>query len=88
MWVIISILVALLALVIGAGVVLSLRRRSPEETFGSELSADQWTALGVVFFGTGVALWLTVGPAMIGMTAMGLIFMAVGIRVNRDSAGK
>lgn len=88
MWVIVSIVVALLAVLIGVGVVLTIRRRSPDEPFGSEMSADQWTALGVVFFGTGVALWLTVGPAMIGMTAMGLIFMAVGIRVNRDSAGK
>lgn len=88
MWVMIGILVALLAVGIAAGVVLTIRRRSPEQPVAAELTPEQWTALGVVFFGAGVAMWLTLGPAMIGMTAMGLIFMGVGIRANRDSAGK
>jgi len=88
MWVAISIIIALLAVLIGAGIVFSIRRRSPDAPFGSEMSAEQWTALGVVFFGAGVAMWLTTGPAMIGMTAMGLVFMGVGVKVNRDSADK
>ena len=88
MWVIVGILVALLAVGIAAGVVLTIRRRSPEQPVGAELTPEQWTALGVVFFGAGVAMWLTLGPAMIGMSAMGLIFMGMGIKEQRASAGK
>ena len=49
------------------------------------MSPEMWISLGTVFAGAGVALWLTVGPAMIGMFALGIIYLAIGITKQREA---
>ena len=41
---------------------------------------DQLFAVGIVFIGAGVALMVAVGPGMVGLLALGVVFMAAGAR--------
>jgi len=80
--VLIALGVGLLAVVISIGVMFMIRRRSAGEPFGSELTADQWIALGVVFTGAGVALVISLGPGAIALLAVGAIYLAMGVRMK------
>ena len=47
--------------------------------------ADPWFVLGICLTGAGTALFVTIGPAMIGIFVAGLVFIAVGARRMRGS---
>jgi hypothetical protein len=48
----------------------------------TELKSSEWIALGVVFFSVGLATLPTLGGGMIGLTAVGVIFLIMGIRAR------
>lgn len=54
-----------------------------ESTGTGEMSPEQWLSLGTVFAGAGVALTLTIGTPMLGMVALGLVYLTIGIRKQR-----
>lgn len=73
---------------VATGVAFSLRREQQRPTEGSEERAradepDPFFILGIVFFGAGIALFVTIGPAMLFMPALGIIYMALGIARTR-----
>lgn len=80
MWVMFSLGVVFVAIVIVA--VLATRERSTARPT-SDVSGDDLFALGVVFTGAGVAMAVTLGPIMIWMVALGVIYMAMGTRRKR-----
>ena len=84
----------LIAIGAAAGIILSIsllikRRRSDGQSAPVDMTGDQWLALGVVFLGAGVALWISTGPAMLGMVALGIIYIGMGVTKKReeDSGG-
>lgn len=85
MWVAIALIVGLVAI---GGVVLAVligRRREAEGgNVGTEMTGDQWMSLGVIFTGAGVALTITLGPFMIWMIGIGVIYLGMGARMKRD----
>ena len=83
MWVLISLVVGLVAVVVAAIAVLVARRRSAAGHEASEMTRDQWITLGVIFTGTGVVMTATLGPYMVWMIALGVIYMALGARMKR-----
>jgi len=80
MWVLFSIGVVFVAVVIGA--VLVTRDRSASQP-RSEISGDDLFSLGVVFIGAGVAMSVTLGPFMIWMFALGIIYIVMGTQKKR-----
>jgi len=82
-WILVGIGVGLLA-TIGLGVLVMVRRRKTGATAAQEMSGDQWLSMGVVFTGAGIALMLTIGPLMAFMVAIGVIYMAIGLRSKRQ----
>ncbi len=68
--------------VAGAVIYAATRRRSDPE-WSNTMTGDQWLTLGIVFTGAGTALTASVGPAMLGMVALGLIYMAMGVSTKR-----
>ncbi len=71
-------------------IVVSRRRagqRATAESAGTgEMSPEQWISLGTVFAGAGVALTLTIGSSMLGMVALGFVYLIIGIRKKRNAA--
>jgi hypothetical protein len=62
------------------------QRASAESAGTGEMSPEQWISLGTVFAGAGVALTLTIGSAMLGMVALGLVYLIIGIMKKRNAA--
>ncbi len=89
-WILISVGAVVGVTMIVALVVASRRRAgqhaSGESTPTGEMSPEQWISLGTVFAGAGVALTLTIGPAMLGMVALGLVYLIIGIKKQREAA--
>jgi hypothetical protein len=59
---------------------------SDERPSGTETNTTNYQALfviGITFMGAGVALMVSTGPAMLGLTAIGIVFMVIGL-ANRD----
>ena len=59
---------------------------SDEQQTEAETNTANYQALfviGITFMGAGVALMVSTGPAMLGLTAVGIVFMIVGL-ANRD----
>ena len=83
MWVAIGIGIGLIAGLVAIVVVIAFSRRDPKRP-QAELAGDEMFNLGIVFTGAGVALWVSVGPSMIGIFALGLIFMVMGARKKRE----
>jgi hypothetical protein len=82
-WVVAGLSIALIAA--GVAVVVVIRRRlSGDSPSTPAASADQWFALGVIFTGAGVALTATLGPFMIWMIALGVVYLGMGARMRRD----
>lgn len=79
MWILFSIGVGFVAIVIVA--VLATRERNTQPR--SEISGDDLFSLGVVFVGAGVAMSVTLGPIMIWMIALGVIYMGMGTQKKR-----
>ena len=81
MWITIGIVVGLVT----AGILTALlvRRRRDHPGRGLDMSADELLTLGVVFAGSGAALFTTIGVAGVGLFASGLVFMALGIHRKR-----
>lgn len=86
-WILIS-----LGVVVGITLIVALvvANRSPSSAGGGPvveagdgMSPETWVSLGTVFTGAGVALWLTVGPPMIGMVALGIVYFVIGITKRR-----
>jgi uncharacterized membrane protein len=86
-WILISV-----GVVVGITLIVALivANRSPSGVGGGPLvesddgmSPDAWVSLGTVFTGAGVALWLTIGPAMLGMVALGIAYFVIGIMKKR-----
>jgi hypothetical protein len=83
MWIV---ALAMIALVVGALAVISVARRSAAAKRGRPMpEADPWYVLGICLTGAGTALFVTIGPAMIGIFVAGLVFIAVGARRMRGS---
>ena len=82
-WILIGIGLGLLA-TIGLGVLVTVRRRKTGATAAQEMSGDQWLTLGFVFAGAGIALMISIGPHMAFMLAIGVIYMAIGLRIKRQ----
>lgn len=83
MWIAFGVGLTLVVVLIVLVVVIGVRRRQPDRS-PKEMSGDEMFNLGVVFTGAGVALFVSVGPSMIGLLALGLIFMATGARKKRE----
>lgn len=81
MWVLFSLGVGFVVIVIVA--VLATRERSAAPAPTSEVSGDDLFALGVVFSGAGVAMAVTLGPFMVWMVALGVVYMAMGTAKKR-----
>ncbi|MGI9643525.1 MAG: hypothetical protein ACR2N9_12195 [Acidimicrobiia bacterium] len=79
MWILFSIGVGFVAIVIVA--VLATRDRKARPN--SDISGDDLFALGVVFVGAGVAMSVTLGPIMVWMIALGVIYMGMGTQKKR-----
>lgn len=62
---------------------LLLRRRRAHPDQVVDMSADELLTLGVVFAGSGLALFATVGIAGIGLLAVGFVFTGLGIQRRR-----
>ena len=82
MWVVLGIIVGLIALV-ALAVTMWLSSRG-EERRRTQMSGDELFTLGVVFTGAGVALFVSIGPAMLGMLALGIVFMLIGAQRKRS----
>lgn len=80
MWILFSIGVGFVTVVIAA-VLVTRDFSAPQPR--SEISGDDLFSLGVVFAGAGVAMAVTLGPIMIWMIALGIIYMAMGTRRRR-----
>ena len=79
------VIIAVIALVV-IGILLAvvgIRALREEERKPTE--PDEMFTLGVVFLGAGIALFVTIGPAMLGLPVLGGIFMAVGARRMREN---
>ena len=74
--IVVAILVVLALVAVGIGA--TVRR-----TDRPEPDPDDIFMLGVIFLGAGIALFVSVGPAMIGMPVLGAIFMAIGAQRKR-----
>lgn len=81
-WVVVALVIGLIAVAVGLTAVVVVRRRSPGSA--PEMTGDQLLTLGVIFTGTGVALGLTIGPAMLGIMALGIVYMAMGAWMKRQ----
>lgn len=82
MWIVLGLIVGLIAVVsLGAVIWRASRREHPART---DMTGEELFTLGVVFTGAGVALSISIGPAMIGMLALGLVFMVLGARKRRN----
>ena len=80
-WVVVALTIGLVAVAVGLTAMVVLRRREPASA--PEMTGDQLFALGVTFTGAGVALALTIGTAMLGITGLGIAFMAMGSWMRR-----
>lgn len=75
-WVMASIVVLA---VIGVVALIVTRRDVPSR----RMDPDEMFMLGVIFLGSGIALFVTIGPAMLGLPVMGAIFMIAGTLQKR-----
>ena len=83
MWVLAGLVIGLVIAVAAAVVLLAMRRRSPAPDKAPEMTAEQWTTLGVIFVGAGTAMMATMGPYMIPMVILGVIYLGMGARAKR-----
>ncbi len=81
MWVAIGI--GLVAVLVAIALVILVSRRDPDRP-RTEMAGDEMFNLGIIFTGAGVALWVSAGPSMIGILALGVIFMLMGARKKRE----
>lgn len=59
-------------------------RRSRDPNPRPELTSEQWTAIGFVFVGAGVAITSTQGASGIGMIAVGVLYLVMGYRARHS----
>lgn len=78
---IVIVAVALVVIIVITLIVVGVRAARTEER--PEQEPDTMFMLGVVFLGSGIALFIAVGPAMLGLPVLGAIFMAVGAQRMR-----
>ncbi len=84
-WVVVGLVIGLVAVGVGIAAVLVVRRRDPDLA-ESRMTGDQLFMLGVIFTGTGVALAVSIGPHMLGILALGIIYMGMGATMKRRDA--
>lgn len=80
-WVLLGLVLGLIAVAVGLGTVFVVRRRDP--ALREAMSGDQMFTLGVIFTGTGIALSVSIGPHMLGIMALGIIYMGIGAAMKR-----
>jgi hypothetical protein len=78
------ILISLIGGVVVAGVASVVALRTRGESPPTDLKSNEWTALGVVFFSVGLATMPTLGGGMIGLTAVGVIYLLMGVRARNS----
>jgi hypothetical protein len=79
------ILVAVVIVIAAAAMAIAMRAfvgRDASDS-SSTMTGEQWFTLGIVLTGAGVALTTTVGPTMLAMVALGLIYMGIGASKKR-----
>lgn len=81
-WVVVALVIGLVAVAVGLTAVFVARRRAPGSA--PEMTGDQLFTLGIIFTGTGVALATTIGPEMIGIMALGIVYMVMGAWMKRQ----
>jgi hypothetical protein len=89
MWVVIGLALGLA--IVGAllvAVLITRHKYKATPQRASEISGDQMLSLGVIFTGAGVALTASLGPPMIVMIALGIIYMVMGSRMKRRESGR
>lgn len=84
MWIVIGVAIGLVGVVV---VVLVAARRSMSVE-RQVVTGDQLFWLGVIYTATGVTLVSTIGPGMIGILALGIVFMGMGANRRREDAGR
>jgi hypothetical protein len=82
-WVLVGIALGLLV-TIGLGVLVFVRRRNMGATAPDDMTGDQWLTLGFVFMGAGIALVAAIGVQMVFMVAIGVVYLAIGLRMKRQ----
>lgn len=81
-WVVVALAIGLVAVAVGVIAMVVVGRRTPGST--PEMTGDQFLTLGIVFIGAGVALMVAIGPGMIGIMVLGIIYMGMGARMKRQ----
>ena len=82
MWIVIGL--GLIFLALGTVIAIQLSARRSGDTGGPEMSGDDMFTLGIIFTGAGAALSATIGPFMLFMVALGLVYMTLGMRRKRQ----
>ena len=82
MWIVIGIAVGLVTVAI----VLAVATRRGMSTGREMMTGEQMFVFGVIYTGAGVALVTSIGPAMIGVLALGIVFMGIGARRRHEEA--
>lgn len=85
MWILIGVMIGLVAGGVLLVAMVVARNRSGSPSAAAALTADQWLTLGIVFSGVGAALMATIGVWMVGMVAIGVIYLGIGISMKRSS---
>jgi hypothetical protein len=80
MWIVIGITLGLATL---GALVLAVSRPSDR---GRALSSGDLMGMGVAFTAVGASTMVTIGPAMLGMLALGLVFMWKSVRMKRGGS--
>ena len=79
---IVSLVLVVLALLVGVFLVyVKLKKRKAGEVM--ETNYQAFFTMGISFLGLGIVLTVVINPGFMGFTALGIIYMAIGL-ANRD----
>ena len=81
-WILITILLGIIAVIIGVIVFFTLRKNQ-KEGITREVDYRAFFIMGISFLPMGIIFTATINPGFIGFIGMGIIYMAIGL-ANRD----
>jgi len=84
-----SVVWIVIAIGAAAGIILAIallirRRQNEGQSAPVTMTGDQWFTIGVVFLGAGIALSISTSPGLLGMVALGIIYMVIGVAKKRE----